>query len=104
MIYMSQREQWFRPFGDIAVEWCEGKSDKGPSWFLVQVGGRAGERADGDEAVRLPGAAHASRAARSLALPTLALPARLALARARQGAVEMVLDGTRAFDGGIAGA
>lgn len=77
--------------------------DKGPvRWVLLHERG-AGEREAGDEAGGLPGAAHASRAARSLAVPALALPARSPLARADPLAGELLLDGSRAFDGWTAG-
>ena len=77
---------------------------RGPArWVLAQLSG-VGERAAGDEDVRLPGAAHAAGPARALALSPVALPPRSALAGARSRARPLVRDRARALDGGTAGA
>jgi hypothetical protein len=55
------------------------------------------------EAVRLSRGAHASRATRPLAVPSLALPPRPALAGAGQVRDMLVLDGANPFAGGPEG-
>src|ERR1700683_3006632 len=65
--------------------------------------GWEGERQDGDEGVRLPRAADASRVARPLAVPPLPLPPRPALAPARAAAPLLVPQRTRPLAGRPAG-
>src|ERR1700683_1049749 len=65
--------------------------------------GWEGERQDGDEGVRLPRAADASRVARVWALPPLPRPPRPALARARAAAPLLVPQRTRPLAGRPAG-